>query len=85
MPNTPVILVGLKCDLRNDDQIISELAEMNQRPVSYEEGLDMMSRIGAKKYFECSAKINQGVLEIFQYAAKLALNPKKKLLKCNFI
>jgi hypothetical protein len=41
-----------------------------------------MSQIGAVKYFECSAKTGDGVSEIFNAAAKLALNPKKNMKKC---
>jgi len=54
-PNTPIILVGTKLDLRDDKETIARLKEKNQAPISYSEGLQMMNEIGAIKYLECSA------------------------------
>ncbi len=47
-PNVPIVLVGNKKDLRNDDYTIRDLARNKQNPVSYSEGEQMASRIGAK-------------------------------------
>ncbi|KAI4533967.1 hypothetical protein MG293_016986 [Ovis ammon polii] len=55
-PNVPIILVGNKKDLRNDEHTRRELAKMKQEPVKPEEGRDMANRIGAFGYMECSAK-----------------------------
>jgi GTPase SAR1 family protein len=44
-----------------------------------------MVEIGAIKYFECSAKTGEGVEELFNAAAKLAMYPKKHLAKCKMI
>jgi Ras homolog gene family, member A len=44
--------------------------------------------IGAKKYFECSAKSGEGVEDIFMYAAKMALKGRKRskgAKSCKFI
>jgi hypothetical protein len=42
--------------------------------------------IGAIKYMECSAKTGEGVADLFTTAAKLALNPRKKLTqKCKLL
>lgn len=46
-PNVPIILVGNKKDLRNDEHTRRELAKMKQEPVKPEEGRDMANRIGA--------------------------------------
>ncbi|XP_075430207.1 transforming protein RhoA-like isoform X2 [Ascaphus truei] len=62
-PNVPIILVGNKKDLRNDEQ----------EPVKPEEGRDMANRIGAFGYMECSAKMKDGVREVFEMAARAAL------------
>eukprot|EP00126_Sphaerothecum_destruens_P000059 Sdes_comp10076_c0_seq2m1673 len=77
-PNVPIVLVGLKKDLRNDTKTISELAKMKQQPVSFEEGKAMADRIGVYKYIECSAKTKMGVKELFEHAARAALEKQKK-------
>ena len=51
-PNVPIVLVGNKKDLRNDDYTIKELQRAKQQPVSYSEGEQMASRIGAKVSIE---------------------------------
>ena len=50
-PNVPIVLVGNKKDLRNDDYTIRDLQRNKQQPVSYSEGEQMASRIGAKVSF----------------------------------
>ncbi|XP_008050104.1 transforming protein RhoA-like [Carlito syrichta] len=72
-PNAPVILVGNKKDLCNDEHTKRELAKMKQEPVKLEEGRDMASGIGALGYVECWAKTKDGVREVFEMAARTAL------------
>jgi len=55
-PNTPVILVGTKLDLRDDKETIEKLKEKRLAPITYPQGLQMMKEIGAVKYLECSAR-----------------------------
>ena len=54
------VLVGMKKDLQVDGQIS-------------EDGRAMAERIGAYAYVECSAKLNEGVREVFETAARAAL------------
>ncbi|XP_050010149.1 transforming protein RhoA-like [Alexandromys fortis] len=70
-PNVPIILVGNKKDLRNDEHTRRELAKMKQEPVKPEEGRDMANRIGAFGYMECSAKTRDGVREVFEMATRV--------------
>ncbi|KAL6112549.1 uncharacterized protein ACO6RY_09285 [Pungitius sinensis] len=88
-PKVPIILVGNKRDLRNDEPTRRELAKMKQvqkplkEAVKTEEGKDMASRIGAFGYLECSAKTKDGVREVFEMATRAALQvrkPQKKAL-----
>jgi len=72
-PGLPIILVGCKKDLRRDPKTIEDLRKTNQRPVSPEEGMSVMQKIGARHYLECSAKTGEGVREVFQYATRSAL------------
>jgi len=82
-PNVPIILVGNKKDLRNDNNTIRELAKMKQEPVRYDEGKGMAERINAFGYLECSAKTKEGVREVFETATRAALQTrKKKRSKC---
>ncbi|XP_032810112.1 rho-related GTP-binding protein RhoA-D-like [Petromyzon marinus] len=77
-PNVPIVLVGNKKDLRNDDNTKRELAKIKQEPVRVEEGRDMANRINAFGYMECSAKTKDGVREVFEMAARAALQVRKR-------
>ncbi|CAB3994665.1 rho-related GTP-binding isoform X2 [Paramuricea clavata] len=72
-PNVPIILVGNKKDLRNDENTKRELAKMKQEPVKSEDGRNMAERINAFAYLECSAKTKEGVREVFETATRAAL------------
>ena len=77
-PNVPIILVGNKKDIRNDEAIRRELSRMKQEPVKPEQGKVMADTIGAFAYLECSAKTKEGVREVFEMATRAALQVKKK-------
>lgn len=78
-PDVPVILVGNKTDLRNDEGIKQELHKTNQEPVQpEEEGHAMAETIGAYAYLECSAKNNEGLQEVFETATRAALQMDKR-------
>ncbi|KAF6774896.1 hypothetical protein AHF37_05510 [Paragonimus kellicotti] len=77
-PNVPIILVGNKKDLRNDDRARHELAKMRQEMVKPEEGRLLAERISAYAYLECSAKTKEGVREVFETATRAALSTKRK-------
>ncbi|KAI8905713.1 Rho GTPase rho1 [Powellomyces hirtus] len=62
----PILLVGLKRDLRSDPETIRKLARQQLKPVQYEEGMEVANRIGAYRYVECSAKLNSGIESVFQ-------------------
>jgi Ras family protein A len=85
-PNVPVVLVGNKKDLRNDESTKKELMKMRQEPVRPEQGRGMADKIGAYAYLECSAKTKEGVREVFETATRGALSSKKsKRSKCLLI
>ena len=78
-PGVPVILVGSKVDLRDENSL------------SFEEGRKMAEKIGAACYMECSSLEDIGVSEVFQQAVKLGSEyqktekNKKKRKKCNLL
>ena len=76
-PNTPVILVGTKVDLRDDQAAISRLRENGLSPISHEEGKKLAEEMGASKYVECSALTHKNLSVVFNEAIGVILNPPK--------
>ena len=76
--NVPIVLVGNKKDLRNDESVKLELGKRKQEEVKFDDGRAMAERIGAVCYLECSAKDNDGVREVLEAATRAALKGKKK-------
>ncbi|KAI9303876.1 small GTPase superfamily, partial [Cunninghamella echinulata] len=74
-PDAKLILVALKCDLRDDDE---KLKKMKSSPIMYEEGLAVARSINAVRYLECSAKHNRGIREVFEQAGRVALSTHLK-------
>lgn len=68
-PQVPVMLVGNKKDLRDD----AEMEHLGKKIVTTEEGKAIAEKIGAVAYLECSAKSRDGLKEVFETAAKVAL------------
>lgn len=69
----PKILVGCKCDLRDDPSAINALKKYNQAPVTFEQGLDVAFRISAFRYIETSAKEKIGLDELFEHATRASI------------
>ena len=72
----PIILVGCKKDMRNQDGPTSNF-------VSPQQGADVARKLGAIAYLECSALTNEGVQQVFETAAAATLGsfaqqPQKK-------
>lgn len=80
-PNTPVILVGTKTDLREDCN------NSTGQNVSTAEGLSLKKQLGACKYLECSALTQKGVQSVFEEAVRAALapEPRVKEKKCQIL
>jgi Ras-related C3 botulinum toxin substrate 1 len=69
-PGTPFVLVGNKTDLRSDSLVLESLREKGEQPVSYQEGIEKASEIGAAKYVECSALTQEGLRDVFDEAVR---------------
>ncbi|KAJ3374955.1 hypothetical protein GGF31_005677 [Allomyces arbusculus] len=74
-PRTPIILVGTKLDLRDDQATIDKLREKRQAPISYADGVAKAKEIGAVKYLECSALTQKGLKAVFDEAIRAVLFP----------
>ncbi|KAJ1729631.1 GTP-binding protein Rho1 [Coemansia sp. BCRC 34490] len=73
----PTLLVGLKEDLRHNQEIVQQLQRDGQSPTTRDQALEVARAIGAHMYLECSAKENRGVKEVFTAAIKSTLKPQK--------
>lgn len=69
----PIILVGLKKDLRQDPAAIEEMRKKSQQFVGSKQGQDVANEIGARKYLECSSLTGEGVDDVFEAATRAAL------------
>ncbi|KAJ8957485.1 hypothetical protein NQ318_020511 [Aromia moschata] len=88
-PNTPIILVGTKLDLRDDRITIEKLKDKKLSPITYPQGLAMAKEISAVKYLECSALTQKGLKTVFDEAIRAVLcpscrsNPNVNVSFCN--
>ncbi|KAK5009129.1 P-loop containing nucleoside triphosphate hydrolase protein [Cryomyces antarcticus] len=71
-PTTPLILLGLKSDLRNKRTCIDLLKTQGLTPVTQAQGQAVAKRMDAI-YLECSSKEMSGVHEIFETAVNIAV------------
>ncbi|OJD13019.1 GTP-binding protein rhoC [Emergomyces pasteurianus Ep9510] len=76
-PTTPLILVGLKSDLRNKRTCIDLLKTQGLTPVTPEQGQAVAQRMGAT-YVECSSKEMRGVDEVFELAVNTAVGVEEQ-------
>jgi len=93
-PNTPIILVGTKLDLRDEPETIPPklpICSKNKCPITYEQGMQMMKQIGAVKYMECSAVTQKGLKPVFEESIRAVISPqntknqKKKSMGCSLL
>ncbi|XP_029537295.1 rho-related GTP-binding protein RhoG-like [Oncorhynchus nerka] len=75
-PNTPILLVGTKKDLRNDSEVLKKLKDQNQTTITQQQGIALARQIQAIKYLECSALNQDGIKEVFAEGVRAFLNPQ---------
>ncbi|GMI96862.1 RHO-RELATED PROTEIN FROM PLANTS 6, RAC-like 3 [Hibiscus trionum] len=80
-PGIPVVLVGTKLDLREDDQFLMD--HPNAIPISTAQGEELKKQIASSAYIECSSKTQQNVKAVFDAAIKVVLQPPKSKQKSN--
>ncbi|EHA47607.1 GTP-binding protein rho4 [Pyricularia oryzae 70-15] len=79
-PYTPLILVGLKSDLRFKKTCIDMLKTQGLTPVTTEQGQAVARKMNAQ-YMECSSKEMRGVDEIFERALDTVIANDRKTLE----
>jgi len=72
-PDTPILLVGLKSDLRSDSK--TNLPGPEQKMVSKESANALAKELGVF-YKECSALTQEGLKEVFEEVIRTGLRPK---------
>jgi len=75
-PNSKLILVGTKLDVREDKEKLEKLGD-GMKPVDSQDGENLANDIGAIKYMECSALTQKGLKQVFDEAIKAILRPRK--------
>ena len=74
----PIILVGLKEDLRTDQRTLDVLKAEGKVPVTEQQASQLKKELGAAHHIVCSSKTQKNVKEVFELAVGCALAPKKK-------
>ncbi|KAJ3032131.1 UNVERIFIED_CONTAM: Rho GTPase protein rac1 [Siphonaria sp. JEL0065] len=74
-PNTPMILVGTKLDLREDRETLERLRDRRMAPITFQQGNQCCKEIGAVKYLECSALTQKGLKNVFDDAIRAVFAP----------
>jgi len=78
-PGVPILLVGTKSDLRNDENTKNQLKQRQTAMVTVMNATNMAKEVGAVKYLECSALTQEGLKQVFDDAIRAATTkPKKK-------
>ncbi|RWS27300.1 hypothetical protein B4U80_00107 [Leptotrombidium deliense] len=75
-PEVPFVVVATKMDKKSHDTSESKLMGLNWKRGHVKHGIEgklMAEKIGAAAYFECSAKVGEGVKEMFHKCVKLVL------------
>lgn len=75
-PNTPFIIVGTKCDLRDDQKFLKENKNDIQKIITKEDGEKFAKDVGAYSYVECSSHTGDHVQDCV-YETVNAINNTK--------
>jgi len=76
-PNSKIILVGTKIDLRDDKATLDKLAEKGQSCITFAQGEALAKQIKAVCYMECSALTQKGLKNVFDEALKCVIFPDR--------
>ncbi|KAM9965637.1 hypothetical protein ACTFIR_005808 [Dictyostelium discoideum] len=68
-PSIPVVLCGIKTDLREEENLVYKNSIDNSHFISFSEGVNMANEIDAVGYYECSSLKKKGLSELFDVLA----------------
>jgi Ras-related C3 botulinum toxin substrate 1 len=80
-PESPILLVGTKSDLKTDEATIQTLAKQGLTPVTQDMAHSLAKELHLAGYLECSGMTQAGVKIVFDEAARLAVG--KPLMVAN--
>ncbi|XP_071820646.1 ras-related protein Rac1-like [Apostichopus japonicus] len=87
-PNTPIILVGTKQDLRGDEKGNCEQqrkSDSESAVITHSQGLRLQKKVKAVKYVECSALTQEGLKVTLHEAIRAALCKSNNTHKCSIM
>lgn len=76
-PSARVILVGTHCDLRNTVQVLIELSQRGQRPVTVHKAQSLVKKARILSYIETSAVTQKNLKLLFDEAIMCGLRPPR--------
>ena len=77
IPKIPIVICGLKTDLRNDEETLEKLRKEGQKPMTKEEGEKLAKDLKASAYMECSAYTADNLQNVFQTTILIGLGEYK--------
>ena len=77
-PGVPIILVGTKSDLRNDEKVLKQMKEEGLDLISKEMVDKKLKEIGAEKYIEISSLNGQNLNFVFEEAVRIVLKSSEE-------
>ncbi|XP_027034755.1 rho-related GTP-binding protein RhoU [Tachysurus fulvidraco] len=77
-PVAPLVLVGTQSDLREDVQVLIQLARQQERPISVEEARLVARSLGVSAFAECSALTQKNLKAVFDTAIMVSLEHKEQ-------
>jgi len=77
-PNTPIVLVGTKVDLREDMAAQRSLSAEGKSFVTRKDAIKVAKKIKAYKLLECSSLTQHGLSNVFEEAIRSVISPKPR-------
>jgi GTPase SAR1 family protein len=87
-PDSKILLVGTKEDLKGDRETLEKLAQNGQSPITSSLAENMARDIKAFGYVECSSLTQKNLKTVFDVAIKAVIFPnkgKKSSQKCTIL
>jgi len=75
-PNVPILLVGTKSDLRQDEDAISKLKEKRLNPIETKQANECVRELGLCGYIEVSVVSLSNIQEVFEEAVLAVITPR---------